>query len=210
MLEVKNASLQIDGTTLFSGLSFTVDDSRMVCITGGSGVGKTTLLRALLGFWPLSEGHVSIDGELLTPSSAGEFRKSMAYVPQELALPAEWVKDMVRMAFQLKVNRGTPFSKARLMEEWQMLGLAPELYDRKLAELSGGQRQRVMLSVCGLLNKPILLADEPTSALDPQSSALVMDYFRRMASRGCAIVVVSHDATVAEGCDRLVELGESK
>lgn len=206
MLEVKNASLQVDGTTLFSGLSFTVDEGRILCITGGSGAGKTTLLRALLGFWPLSEGHISIDGELLTPSSAEDFRKGMAYVPQEPALPSEWVRDMVSMLFQLKVNRGTPFSKSRLMDEWDRLGLAPELYDKKVMELSGGQRQRVMLSVCGLLDKPILLADEPTSALDHQSAALVADYFRNMAAKGCTVVVVSHDESFAAECDSIVNI----
>lgn len=206
MLEVKNASLQMDGTTLFSGLSFTVDDGQILCITGGSGAGKTTLLRALLGFWPLSEGHISIDGELLTPSSAEDFRKSMAYVPQEPALPSELVSEMVSMLFQLKVNRGMPFSKSRLMAEWERLGLAEELYDKKVMELSGGQRQRIMLSVCGLLDKPIVLADEPTSALDHQSAILVMEYFRRMADKGCTVVAVSHDEAFAAGCDNIVEI----
>lgn len=204
MLEVKNASLQMDGVRLFSGLSFTVDEGQMLCITGDSGAGKTTLLRALLGFLPLDEGHISIDGELLTPSSAEEFRKGMAYVPQDLALPCEWVKDMVRMLFLLKVNRGTAFSKGRLTDEWALLGLSDELYEKKVAELSGGQRQRIAMSVCGLLDKPILLVDEPTSALDRQSAALVAGYFRRMASRGCTIVAVSHDEEFAAGCDKRV------
>jgi putative ABC transport system ATP-binding protein len=104
MLEIKNASLKVGGTDLFCGLSFAVDDGGMVCVMGPSGSGKTTLLRTLLGFRPLDGGHVSIDGELLTPSSAEEFRKIMAYVPQEVALPTEWVADMVAMLFSLKIK----------------------------------------------------------------------------------------------------------
>lgn len=69
MLEIKNASITIGGRQLFAGLSFTVPDGQTVCLTGSSGSGKTTLLRAILGFHPLDEGHISIDGELLTPSS---------------------------------------------------------------------------------------------------------------------------------------------
>lgn len=206
MLEVRNASISIDGVQLFSGVSFTVDDGQMLCVRGGSGTGKTTLLRALLGFLPLDEGHISVDGELLTPSSAEEFRKIMAYLPQDAVLPSEWVRELVGLPFQLKVNRGTAFSKSRLMEEWGKLGLAPELYDKKVVELSGGECRRIMLSVCGLLDKPVLLADEPTTALDSQSSALVLDYLRGFASRGCTIVAVSHDDDFAEGCDKIVEI----
>ena len=157
MLEVKNASISAGGRTLFSGLSFAVADGQTVCLTGSSGSGKTTLLRALLGFHPLDEGHISIDGELLTPSSAEEFRKHISYIPQELLLPSEWVSDMVRLPFGLKVNRGKPFSKDRLLAEWRLLELPPELYDKKTAELSGGERQRAMLAVSGLLDKSVLL-----------------------------------------------------
>ncbi|MBE6260402.1 MAG: ATP-binding cassette domain-containing protein [Prevotella sp.] len=69
------------------GLSVTVGDGNVLNITGSQGVGKTTLLRALLGFVAVDEGYISIDGELLTMSSAPWFRKQMAYVPQLLEVP---------------------------------------------------------------------------------------------------------------------------
>jgi ABC-type cobalamin/Fe3+-siderophores transport system ATPase subunit len=72
---------------LIKGLSATVDDGQTVCFSGAQGAGKTTLLRALLGFIPIDGGHISIDGELLTPLSAPWFRKQMAYVPQHLEVP---------------------------------------------------------------------------------------------------------------------------
>ena len=57
---------------------------------GSQGKGKTTLLRALMGFLPIDEGHISIDGELLTPLSAPYFRRQMAYVPQHLVVPDDY------------------------------------------------------------------------------------------------------------------------
>ena len=72
---------------LIKGLSATVDDGQTVCFSGAQGAGKTTLLRALLGFIPIDGGHISIDGELLTPLSAPYFRRHIAYVPQHLSLP---------------------------------------------------------------------------------------------------------------------------
>ncbi len=83
MLELHNISV---GDRI-RGLSLTVNDGQMTCISGEKGSGKTTLLRAVLGFLPLDGGHISIDGELLTPRSARYFRRQMAYVPQYLSVP---------------------------------------------------------------------------------------------------------------------------
>ena len=83
MLELHNVSV---GERI-QHLSLTVSDSQIMCITGQQGSGKTTLLRAVLGFLPLKEGHISIDGELLTPRSAPYFRRQTAYVPQHLSVP---------------------------------------------------------------------------------------------------------------------------
>ena len=204
MLEIKNVKIKFGDKTLLGGLSFSAEDGQVVCICGDSGYGKTSLLRAILGFLPLEEGHVSIDGELLTPAAAGEFRKFMAYVPQDLAMPMETVVEMVKMPFALKANISTPFSKKRLMEEWQKLDLDSELYDKKVSELSGGQRQRIIISTLGLLQKPIVLADEPTSALDAHTTALVLNYLKALASKGATVITVSHDPAFADGCDKKV------
>ena len=204
MLEIKNVKIKFGDKTLLGGLSFSAEDGQVVCICGDSGYGKTSLLRAILGFLPLEEGHVSIDGELLTPAAAGEFRKFMAYVPQDLAMPRETVEEMVKMPFALKANISTPFSKKRLMEEWQKLDLDSELYDKKVSELSGGQRQRIIISTLGLLQKPIVLADEPTSALDAHTTALVLNYLKALASKGATVITVSHDPAFANGCDKKV------
>lgn len=204
MLEIKNVKIKFGDKTLLGGLSLSAEDGQVVCISGDSGCGKTSLLRAILGFLPLEEGHVSIDGELLTPAAAGEFRKFMDYVPQDLAMPMETVEEMVKMPFALKANISTPFSKKRLMEEWQKLDLDSELYDKKVSELSGGQRQRIIISTLGLLQKPIVLADEPTSALDAHTTALVLNYLKALASKGATVITVSHDPAFANGCDKKV------
>ncbi len=89
MLELHNVSIG----RLISSLSLTVEDGRLVCLTGAEGAGKTTLLRAVMGFLPIDEGHISIDGELLTPKSAPYFRRQMAYVPQLLTVPDDYPLD---------------------------------------------------------------------------------------------------------------------
>lgn len=71
-------------------LSLTVEGGQIVSVKGARGVGKTTLLRAVLGFLAIDGGHISIDGELLTPLSAPYFRRHTAYVPQKLSLPDDY------------------------------------------------------------------------------------------------------------------------
>jgi len=83
MLELHNITIG----QLVRGLSATVGEGNVLSIKGAQGKGKTTLLRALLGFVAVDEGHISIDGELLTPLSAPYFRRQMAYVPQGLTVP---------------------------------------------------------------------------------------------------------------------------
>ena len=86
MLELHNVTI---GQQI-RGLSATVGEGKVLSITGSKGSGKTTLLRAVLGFLPVDEGHISIDGELVTPMSAPWFRKRMAYVPQHLVVPDDY------------------------------------------------------------------------------------------------------------------------
>jgi len=86
MLELHNVTI---GQQI-RGLSATVSEGKVLSITGSQGNGKTTLLRALLGFVPIDGGHISIDGELLTPLSAPWFRRQTAYVPQHLEVPEDY------------------------------------------------------------------------------------------------------------------------
>lgn len=88
MLELRNVTI---GQQIRS-LSLTVGDGQLVGISGSQGSGKTTLLRAVLGLIPIDAGHISIDGELLTPKSAPYFRRQMAYVPQHLSVPEGYNK----------------------------------------------------------------------------------------------------------------------
>lgn len=206
MIHIDNLSIRFGSLTLFRGLDLHVRHGESVCICGGSGSGKTSLLKAVLGFVPLSEGSIRVDGTLLAPRTADAVRRKIAWIPQELALPSEWVSEMARMPFGLKANREAGFSKERLMECFALLGLEEGLYDKRVNEVSGGQRQRIMLAVSALLDKPLLVVDEPTSALDPASCRRVIGFFRSLCDRGMTILSVSHDKQFAAGCDKVFTL----
>lgn len=191
MLEIKDASIKAGEQRLVSDLSLTVDDGEALCLVGDGGTGKSLLLRAVMGLWPLHEGFISVDGELLTPSSAPEFRRHMAYVPQRPAPMAEKVETLARLPYALAANKGIAFSKDRLMEEWHKLGLAPELYTKRDAELSTAQRQRILLATAATLGKAILLIDEPFDGADEGDGCGQMAAYLSQLAQGDAAVLAT-------------------
>ena len=206
MLHINNACIAFGTEVLFSGLNLNLERGKTACIVGQSGCGKTSLLNAVMGFVPLKEGTIKVGDTLLDKSTIDIIRRQIAWIPQELALPFEWVKEMVSLPFELKVNRSVPFSEERLFMCFDELGLEHELYFKRVNEVSGGQRQRIMLAVAALLNKPLIVIDEPTSALDTGSTDKVLAFFRRQAEKGAAVLAVSHDKDFASGCHYLIEL----
>ena len=206
MLHINNACIAFGTEVLFSGFEMKLEKGETACIVGQSGCGKTSLLNAVMGFVPLYERTIKVGGTLLDKSTIDLVRRQIAWIPQELALPFEWVKEMVSLPFELKVNRSVPFSEERLFMCFDELGLEHELYFKRVNEVSGGQRQRIMLAVAALLNKPLIVIDEPTSALDTGSTDKVLAFFRRQAEKGAAVLAVSHDKDFASGCHYLIEL----
>ena len=206
MLHINNACIAFGTEVLFSGFEMKLEKGETACIVGQSGCGKTSLLNAVMGFVPLYEGTIKVGGTLLDKSTIDLVRRQIAWIPQELALPFEWVKEMVSLPFELKVNRSVPFSEERLFMCFDELGLEHELYFKRVNEVSGGQRQRIMLMITALLNKKIVLLDEPTSALDPDSISLIIDYIHAM--RETTVVMVSHDTRFIEAFDRKIYIGD--
>lgn len=207
MVKVSELSITQGNHLLFSNLSFHLLAGESVCICGESGSGKSSLLKALLGFVSIESGDVWIDGIKLEESQIDRVRQKTAWLPQEVALPSEWVSEMVHLPFDLKANRAISFDKTRLMCLFDELGLDQELYQKQVSEISGGERQRIMLAVAAMLRKKIILVDEPTSALDVQSTDLVIRFFKRLCrEEGVAIVAVSHDEKFALNCTKIVNL----
>ena len=206
MLQINNACIAFGEDVLFSGFCMQVRRGETACIAGESGKGKTSLLNAIMGFVPLREGTITVGDLELNKSTIDIIRRRTAWIPQELALPVEWVKEMVRLPFELKANKNNPFSKKMLFDCFAELGLDEELYNKRVGEVSGGQRQRIMIAVAALLKKPLIIVDEPTSALDSESADKVLAFLCRQAEQGAAVLAVSHSKAFAHGCNQIITL----
>jgi putative ABC transport system ATP-binding protein len=202
MLSINDISLSYGNKTVFEHFNLSVAKGETVCISGESGCGKTSLLNAILGFVPYQEGSIIIDDITLSPTTIDKARQRIAWLPQELSLPSEWVKEMVQLPFSLKANRQQKYSEEELLILFDALALEHQLLNKRVSEISGGQRQRIMIAVASLLNKPLIIADEPTSALDTSSTTKVMHFLRNEAQKGKAILLVSHDKQVALLADK--------
>jgi len=84
MVELKEGSISARGKAVVSSLSFVAPAGKVACLTGGRGCGKTLLVRALLGLWPIDKGYASLQGEPITERSAPWLRSLMGYVPQQI------------------------------------------------------------------------------------------------------------------------------
>lgn len=175
-------------------VSLTVGDGRMVCIAARRREAGTAVLRAVMGLHAVKSGHISIDGELLTPLSAPYFRRQMAYVPGRLTLipGQDTVGDVRRMLGGLSVNRELKLERR-------------EEDARRWADLTATEQYVELLSVAARLKRRLVLADEPWGGTDagPEPTA---EALRRLTAEGAAVLVVSHRPAVMSLADQVVEL----
>ncbi|MBO9474035.1 ABC transporter ATP-binding protein [Shimia sp. R10_1] len=174
----------IEGRRLFAPLSLTLDAGRWTCLLGGSGVGKTTVLR-LLADLPTGADFVGS----ITATDGTNVADQIAYMAQDdLLLPWATVEKNIVLGARLRGQRADEARLARLLDR---CGLREHLGKRPSA-LSGGQRQRVALARTLMEDKPIILLDEPFSALDAQTRASMQDLAVELLA-GRTVLMVTHD-----------------
>ncbi len=205
MIVAKDITLSYGAESVLSHFSCHILPATMVCISGKSGCGKTSLLKAFIGLTPFT-GSIRVGDEELTERTCDAVRRQTAYLPQELSFPAEFVREAIDQTLRLKRSRNTTDTDVQLHTNMTKLGLETALLERRMAEISGGQRQRLMLATIALLDRPLWLLDEPTAALDEASRNLVIAFLREQQQQGATIVAVSHDPEFAAQCTSNLQL----
>ena len=196
MLEVKDATIIIGEKTLAQGLSFTARDGQLTCITGSEGAGKTTLIRTLMGFLPVKEGFVSVDGELLTIRSASAFRTMMVYLPQQMQM--------------LRHQLMPPEAPACEPDEQTVWGPSlPALEDRigKVTPLSPDEIFSLASETLQqATDKPIVIADEPAAHLTFELTQRILECLRQQAEAGKTVLIASRRAEIIANADQIIDL----
>ena len=206
MIQFNNTYFEYDEKPLISGFSVNIARGEKVVIYGPSGSGKSTLVHAILGFVQAEQGEIIVNNLPISPDSINEIRQLTSWLPQDISLPYNSVRDMILAPFEFKANHSRKPSDQEILAEFDKLKLEHNLLEKGITEISGGQKQRILLLTTVLLRKPILLLDEPTSALDAQSVDLVINYLKSLTD--ITIIAISHDEKFINAFDRKLLIGQ--
>ncbi|ANN75845.1 ABC transporter ATP-binding protein [Bordetella flabilis] len=196
-LRFSGVSLGYGDFTVLQGISMTVAPGQVVAVMGGSGSGKTTMLRAATGQLQARAGQVQAFGQdmaRVTPDELQALRKRMGVLFQQGALFTD-LDVFENVAFPLREH--TAYSEAevleRVLDKLHAVGLRTAAH-LKVSEISGGMARRVALARAVVLEPELVLYDEPFAGLDPISLGITARLIRDLSDRlKCAAVLITHD-----------------
>ena len=200
MIELDDVHLCLADKEVLKGISLQIPPDDRLVILGESGIGKSTVLKVILGLWKPDRGRVLLDGDDIHRLRGSELirrRKDLAMVFQNGALfDALTVGENV--GYRLFEERALPDREieAIVRERLAAVGLEGAI-DMYPAELSGGMRKRAAFARAVAANPRYILFDEPTSGLDPVAGHMVNELIVRCQENGKATVVVTHDLNCA-------------
>ena len=213
LLEVKNLHVSLPSLAgdihILKGIDLSVKKGEAIGLTGPSGSGKSTLLMTLSGLELPSSGSVVMNGHCLSDMDEDALarfrRKNIGIVFQSFHLiPTLTAFENVTLPLELAGMGKDYLEKAEVA--LANVGLAHRL-DHYPGQLSGGEQQRVALARAVIAEPPVLLADEPTGNLDQSNGSQIMDLiFGLKDSLNVTLIMVTHDMSLAQRCDRIISL----
>lgn len=200
-------------TKAIQDISFSVAEGEFLGIMGASGSGKTTLLNCISTIDDVSAGHIYLEGTDVTelrPKSLARFRReNLGFVFQDFNL-LDTLTISENIALALAINRAPAGEvEPRIREMAEKLNIT-DILDKYPYQVSGGQKQRCACARAIINHPKLLLADEPTGNLDETNEEIVLDLFNQLHQDGTTLMVVTHDALVAEQGQREIRLDHGK
>ena len=213
MIKVEHLSFAYEETKkVLNDINLTIPQGQYVALMGHNGSGKSTLAKLLAGLLDNKTGVITIDGEVLTPSSIKEIRKKLGIVfqnPDNQFIGSTVADDL---AFGLE-NRLVPHAKMQAMIEnyADQVGMRSFLHQEPTS-LSGGQKQRVAIAGVLAMQPKVLLLDEATAMLDPQGKKEIRELILAIRKQYpmLTILAITHDVEEAVLADQVMVLNQGQ
>lgn len=214
LLSLENITKSYDKKSIvLNEFNLSVNTGEMVAIMGKSGSGKSTVLNIISGIESADSGRYIFKGNDMSKVSGDKMtvfrRENIGFVLQHFALiENNSVFKNIALPLYLK-HESKNVIKGKVLELAKDLEIENKL-DKKPKQLSGGEAQRVAIARA-IINQPsLILADEPTGALDENTGLKIMQIFRKLHHKGHTFIIVTHDSSVAEMCDRTIKIKDGK
>ena len=202
-------------SSVLHDITLEIPRGSMLGLVGKTGSGKSTLADLIMGLIEPTEGHISIDGVLLTGTARRRWQRSIAHVPQAIFLADTTIERNIAFGVPPEqVDRLRVRSAAAAAQLHDFVASLAEGYETSIGErgirLSGGQRQRLGIARAIYKQSPVLVLDEATSALDEATEAAVMTSLQALGEEGRTTFIIAHRLSTLSHCDLLVRLDEGR
>ena len=198
MIELHGLHKSFGQNHVLAGVDLSIMRGKSMVIIGGSGTGKSVLLKSILGLITPDQGQILVDGQDITQADRDAFLTRFGMLFQGGAL-FDSLPVWQNIAFRLiRGSLKRPKDEARdiAIEKLRRVGLKPDVADRFPAELSGGMQKRVSLARAIAADPEIIFFDEPTTGLDPIMSGVINDLIREIVvDMGATAMTITHDMT---------------
>ena len=201
IVSVKNFKMKFGNKEVISDLCFEVKKGEIFGLLGSNGSGKTTTVRALLGFYTPTAGELLIDGEKYDPENTNV---TVGYLPEERGLYRK--ENVIDTMVYFGEMKGLKDPRGWSMKYLERVGLLDK-FNEKVEKLSGGQQQKIQLGITIMGNPKLLILDEPTKEFDPMNRRLLMEIIEELHAKGAAVIMITHYMDEVEKlCDRALLL----
>lgn len=196
MIELSGVHKTFGSNKVLRGVDLTIASGTSMVIIGGSGTGKSVLLKCILGLVTPDAGQITLDGQDVTRGDRDAFLARFGMLFQGGAL-FDSMRIWENVAFRLlrgTLKRSKTEAREIAIEKLRRVGLGPQVADLYPAELSGGMQKRVSLARAIAAEPEIIFFDEPTTGLDPIMSGVINDLIREIVTEmGATAMTITHD-----------------
>lgn len=188
LLSVKGLKASYDESIILRGIDMTVKPNSVVALLGRNGVGKTSLLRSIMGQMPKTEGSITFEGQSIESLRSDQrARMGLGYVPQGRDIfPNLTVQENLEVSMSISGVAG----RDRLDEVYELFPVVKDMLARKGGVLSGGQQQQLAIGRAILTNPKLLILDEPTEGIQPSIIDQIEDAIHMLKKRGNLSIIL--------------------